>query len=243
MNDWLRECFEKDQLYHLYQPIWDLTNWNILGYESLVRVRQMEFIDIQSLFQTARNENYLYELDTFLIENSIVHFPRIFFRQRLLFLNIFPSTLCNTGFRNYLIRLVESYPFIQKRIVFELNETNCEDWYWGANSFKETISMLKNFGFYIALDDVGSGTCSLEKILELCPDYIKLDRQYAAGLARNRENQQFIIDVMKNLPGDTHVILEGIEKEEDLAKSKLLKIPIGQGFLLGEPQSFELEWR
>jgi len=32
------------------------------------------------------------------------------------------------------------------------------------------------------------------------------------------------------------IILEGIEKEMDLAKAKLLKVPVGQGNLLGKPE-------
>ncbi|WP_044747897.1 EAL domain-containing protein [Bacillus alveayuensis] len=235
MNSLIHRLIEKKQFKHVYQPIWDLTNWKIIGYESLIRVKNQPFVNVELLFKEARKNNCLYELDTAAIENSILYFPRFYFNMRLLFLNIFPSTLRHEQFHSFLTSLVEKYPFIQGRIVFELNETIFEDQYWEIIELQKAVSMLKRYGFSIAFDDVTNNSCTLQKVNELCPDFIKLDREYANGLAENQENQEYITNLINNLPENTVVILEGIEDGKDLAQAKLIKVPIGQGFLLGTP--------
>jgi EAL domain-containing protein (putative c-di-GMP-specific phosphodiesterase class I) len=236
MNNWLKGLMKNNQLVHVYQPIWDLNTWKIVGYESLIRVRNNSFVNVEMLFEGARNNNCLYELDTFAIENAIAGFPRFHFEKYLLFINVFPSTLFHEQFECFLLELVEKYPFIQGRIVFELNETICEERDWDTVKFKQRTSLLKNYRFYIAIDDVGKGICTLEKVNELHPDYIKIDREYANGLAKNQEKQKFLINLINSFPKNIVLILEGVETEIDLAQAMIIGIAIGQGFLLGKPE-------
>jgi EAL domain-containing protein (putative c-di-GMP-specific phosphodiesterase class I) len=213
-----------------------LNTWKIVGYESLIRVRNNPFVNVEMLFEEARNNNCLYELDTLAIENAILGFPRFHFDKYFLFLNVFPSTLFHEQFECFLIELVEKYPFIQERIVFELNEAICEDRYLDAVKFKERTSLLKSYRFDVAIDDVGKGICTLQKVNELHPDYIKLDREYANGLAENQEKQKSLINLINSFPNNIVFILEGVETEIDLAQAKKMGIAIGQGFLLGKPE-------
>jgi EAL domain-containing protein (putative c-di-GMP-specific phosphodiesterase class I) len=45
---------DKRQFEHVYQPLWDLFNWSIFGYESLLRVNGIN--NVEHLFQKAREE-------------------------------------------------------------------------------------------------------------------------------------------------------------------------------------------
>ncbi|MBB5325473.1 EAL domain-containing protein (putative c-di-GMP-specific phosphodiesterase class I) [Anoxybacillus tepidamans] len=232
----VRELLEEKRFGHVYQPIWDLVNWVPFGYEALMRVSNSEIENIEQLFQQARQEGCLYELDTKAIENSIDHFPFSHFHQRLLFVNIYPSTILDERFASFLDQLLTKYPAIKQRVVFEISETDDEKEIWATDAFKEKLQTIKTHGFYVAIDDVGEGAFTFEKMIEIQPDYIKLDRQFAKELAMDRDKQKLISLFVSYCQPKKVLVLEGIEKEIDLAQAKLLQVSIAQGYLLGEPE-------
>lgn len=229
----VRKLINRQQFEHVYQPLWDLFNWSIFGYESLVRVDGVNYVE--HLFQAAREEGCLYEFDLVLLESSISQFPFLEKKGRLLFVNVYPSTVLHHKFEPFLKRIIERFPYAKNRIVFELNETKAEEDIWGDDGLKAAIQTMREYGFYIAIDDVGKGASTLQKIIELQPDYVKLDRYFAQGLASNEEKQK-IVSLLADYCGRKMVlVLEGIEKEVDLAQAKLLRVPAAQGYLLGKP--------
>ncbi|MGJ9458485.1 EAL domain-containing protein [Oceanobacillus sp. CF4.6] len=105
---------------------------------------------------------------------------------------------------------------------------------------KSNISLLKKRGFQIAIDDVGKGSASLKSIIELEPDYLKMDNYFAFDLSVSEQKQEMIKSFMTYCENtNTKFILEGIEKTEDLAVAKDLGVLYGQGFLLGKPTSLK----
>jgi EAL domain-containing protein (putative c-di-GMP-specific phosphodiesterase class I) len=236
----IKELIEEQRFEHVYQPLWDLSNWKIFGYESLIRIVNGGSVhNIEHLFQMAREQGCLYELDTTSIKNSIFHFPFSKQDKKLLFLNIYPSTILHDRFKRFLNDLVAHFPAIEGQIVFELNETKDEEEVWEISELKERIRMIKEYGFYLAIDDVGKGASALQKIIEFQPDYIKLDRYFAKDLAMNKEKQRIVALLASYCQEKIVLVLEGIEKEVDLAQAKLLKVPAAQGYLLGKPHKLE----
>jgi EAL domain-containing protein (putative c-di-GMP-specific phosphodiesterase class I) len=223
---------------HAYQPLWNLENWSIFGYEALIRVTNRNIQNVEHLFQKAREDGYLYEFDTASIKNAVSHFPFSKLNKKLLFLNIYPSTILHDRFKCFLDDLFNQFPAVSGRIVFELNEAKEEEEIWGSAELKERIQMIKNYGFHIAIDDVGRGASTLQKIIEFQPSYIKLDRYFAKDLAANKEKQQIVALLASYCRKKMVLVLEGIEKEVDLAQAKLLRVPAAQGYLLGKPQTF-----
>ncbi|OKO94806.1 hypothetical protein BRO54_1361 [Geobacillus proteiniphilus] len=150
-------------------------------------------------------------------------------------LNVYPSTILHHEFKPFLKRVVERFPYIENRIVFELNETKEEEGIWKDGELKAAIELMRGYGFYIAIDDVGKGASTLQKIIELQPDYVKLDRYFAQGLAANEEKQKMVSLLASYCGRKMVLVLEGIEEEVDLAQAKLLRVPAAQGYLLGKP--------
>ncbi|MCF2649904.1 MULTISPECIES: EAL domain-containing protein [Niallia] len=223
--------------YHVYQPIWNIKKWEIIGYESLFRIANDQEMSIETFFEEAREENHLFELDTFLINNTIENFqslsPR---RKRPLFVNIFPSTILNKGFNMFVSTLIRNFPTMKGKIVFEINETILERALWDMPLFKEGLSILKANQFQIAIDDFGKGVANFQCIMEITPDIIKIDRYFSNNLAFSPEKQKFINHLLNIADEKTKIILEGIEEETDLAMTKVLRVPFAQGFLLGKPE-------
>lgn len=224
------ECFS-----HVYQPIYHLDKWGVLGIESFFRSEF--YANPEHVFQLAKKTNNLYKLDTQSIFKSISKFYNHHkMNDKLLFVNVFPSTLLNPGFFSFLDDLLKQVTITCDQIILEINE---EEKVEDMRSLCKVVSDLRSYGFLIAIDDMGKGESALPKIIELEPDFIKLDRYFSTNLSDSNKKQQFIQLLLNFSNSYSQIILEGIEKPEDLAMAKALGIPFVQGFLLGKPEEIE----
>jgi EAL domain-containing protein (putative c-di-GMP-specific phosphodiesterase class I) len=221
---------------HVYQPMWSLHHWNVFGYEALVRFSDEKLKDIEYVFEQMREEGYLYEVDTLSIYYAIKNMPILFLGNALLFINLYPSTVLHDQFESFIQRLIREFPEYKDKIVFELNETSKEKGIWDIPALKEKVIQLRKDGFKIALDDVGKGVANLEKIINYSPDFIKLDRNFAKDLAFSLEKKSAIECYIRHCGQQIGLILEGIDKEIDLAEAKFINVPFAQGYLLGRPK-------
>lgn len=226
----LDKVMKEKNFHHVCQPLYDLKNWQVFGYEVLIRCELFE--NPEQLFKCAMQHNRLYELDTSSILHATLmndHFSSMWHTKW--FINVYPSTLIHPSFHSILKRLGEaSIP--GKNLVFEINEIGTET---DLELLKRAVKCLKT-KYAVALDDVGKGEATLRAIIELEPDYIKLDRYFSVGLSASAAKQK-LIRTLVEFCRDSNIclVLEGIEESEDLAIAKALGIHVGQGFLLGKP--------
>ncbi|WP_409252026.1 EAL domain-containing protein [Bacillus sp. SCS-153A] len=219
------------KFHHEFQPLWDLQNWKIYGYEGFFR---SEGRNPEEIFSQARKLNYLFELDTSSIQKAIINFP--FWESHHLFLNIYPSTLLHKDWRGFFKGLISKNPRIIGQLILELNETQEEERTWDIPELQKEIIWLTQLGFSIALDDVGKGAASLQKIVEFQPSVVKLDRYFSRELSESVQKQKLVSLLSEYcLEEGILLVMEGIETEIDLALSKKLKVSVGQGYLLGRP--------
>lgn len=223
----LEDIIRKKMFHHVFQPLYALENWDVFGYEALLRCKF--FQNPESLFQLAIEKNRLYDLDCCSIYHALtsVNVQNIKF-----FVNVYPSTMVHPSFPDFLEKL-KSLRFSNQNIVFEINEAEKIS---DMSLFKRAVHYWKDKGYAIALDDYGKGESSLRIIKQLHPDFVKLDRYFAMDLSVSKEKQnviQMLVEMcqQKNI----HLILEGIEEPTDLAIAKALGVHLGQGNLLGRP--------
>jgi EAL domain-containing protein (putative c-di-GMP-specific phosphodiesterase class I) len=98
-----------------------------------------------------------------------------------------------------------------------------------------TLGALKSLGVRISVDDFGTGYSSLSYIGKLPIDELKIDRSFVVDLADNAGAAlvKGIIGLAKAL--GHHVVAEGIETPEQLARLEEDACDVAQGFLLGRP--------
>jgi EAL domain-containing protein (putative c-di-GMP-specific phosphodiesterase class I) len=177
----------------------------------------------------------LYELET----KSIFKLLKTYFSQDriskgLLFINVYPSTISNSGFPVFRKYFSHHFPTLRNKLVFEILET---EQVGSISLMKERIFLLKSLGFQIAIDDVGNGWSSSNIIIELEPNYIKLDHYFSIDLSKSLAKQEMIKFFLQYAEKfNIQVVIEGIEHNSDLATAKRLGIPICQGFLLEKPR-------
>jgi EAL domain-containing protein (putative c-di-GMP-specific phosphodiesterase class I) len=145
-------------------------------------------------------------------------------------INISPTAICD---ERVLARLADH----RGTVVLELTEHDRVDDY---ELVRRCVQQLPE-SVWLSVDDAGSGFASLQHILELDPDYIKLDRSWVMGIDHDVARQALVAGLghFSDRFGCT-LIAEGIETELELATLRQLSAPLGQGFLLGRPVAADL---
>ncbi|MBO1515067.1 EAL domain-containing protein [Metabacillus bambusae] len=230
----IEELIKNNDYFHNYQPIYNISNWKIAGYEGLLRTKK--FPNPEFAFLTAKKEKQLYELDSRSIHKAVITYNAAGFTKTdgYLFLNVFPSTILHANFPLFYKKIITDDNLSCQQIVFEISDLESIT---DLTTLKQKIIELKIQGFLIAIDDIGKGNSDLRAIIELEPEYIKLDRYFSDNLLESKQKQDFIqmfINYSENY--NTKLILEGLENEKDLAVAKSLGITYAQGYILGKPK-------
>jgi EAL domain-containing protein (putative c-di-GMP-specific phosphodiesterase class I) len=224
------QTIDASNFVHLYQPICQIETGEILGYEALVRNKSLNELSPLDIFKQAEQEGKRAYLDSHLLFQAVNSVSYVC--NHTLFLNVFPSTLLEKWFLSWW----DEHFITPAPLVIEISESEpVNDW----ETLKSVINKLRKRGVKIAVDDMGSGYSFFQHWVELNPDYIKLDRYYAAGLAENSLKQRIIKHLTKLFDGYSIIILEGIETEKDLNTAKQLGISYAQGYLLGRPSPWK----
>lgn len=231
----IHKLIETENFTHYYQGLYHLDAWTKIGNETLFR---SEIGNPSVVFQEAKKVNRLYELEVKSIYKAVKNYHSLEKTPKgLLFINICPSTIENIHFPKFIKHLSIQIPIMRHSIVFEILETEQVE---NFSLFKERITYLKNLGYLIAIDDVGKGWSSLNMIIELKPDYIKLDRFFSVHLSCSPLKQEMIRSLLYyGNSSNVKVVLEGMEKEQDFAVAKSLGVKIFQGFLFEKPHPLE----
>ena len=96
--------------------------------------------------------------------------------------------------------------------MIEINETKVQD----NAVLKRFTDTYRKYGFMVALDDVGTGSSNMDRILLVKPNIIKVD----ISLVRNIHNDYFKQGIFKSLVNLCNrigalVVAEGVESEEE----------------------------
>lgn len=119
------------------------------------------------------------------------------------------------------------------RLVLELTEHDGVEDY---DALGAPLAPLRASGMRLAVDDTGSGYSSLQHILNLQPDMIKLDMTLTRGIDADPARRALAAALLsfRNEIGSS-VVAEGIETEAELSTLQALGLGLGQGYLLGRP--------
>lgn len=233
MKQLLREIIENKHFTTLFQPIFSLSNGAVVGYEALTRGPEESVLyNPEKLFESARNENLLWEMELYTRSSAIEKFLSLQ-SDKILFLNVDPDIIKDEKFVKGSTKHLFENMIKQSNIVFEITEkTAIKDYI----EFKKIIENYKTQGYKIAIDDVGAGHSGLTTISEVRPNYIKIDMFLIRDIDKDNFKKS-IVRALVELANNSNLklIAEGIETLDELKTVIELGIPMAQGFLLGKP--------
>ncbi|HWE11267.1 MAG TPA: EAL domain-containing protein [Solirubrobacteraceae bacterium] len=211
-----------------YQPVFELHSSRCIGLEALARFPD-PYSRPDDTFAAAERVGLRAELEGVVVRRALELIPKLAPGQ-FLAVNVSPETLLDEG-----RRAVSVDPRSVARLVVEVTEHAAIAAY---AALRHELRPLRERGLRIAVDDAGAGYASLRHILELRPDFIKLDRWLIDGLADDRARRVAVgsfVSLARELGAS--VIGEGVERAEDLAALRELGLHGAQGYLLGRPST------
>jgi EAL domain-containing protein (putative c-di-GMP-specific phosphodiesterase class I)/CheY-like chemotaxis protein len=208
----------------VFQPIVRLTDLETVGYEALTRFADGTRPDAR--FSEASSLGMGAELEVATM-TAAVEAARSLPDRSWLSLNVSPDVLVGTQeVANVLAR-------VDRPVVLELTEHDpIEDY----DAVRRAVESLPS-DVRISVDDAGSGFASLRHVINLRPDFMKLDRSWVAGLEADLARQALVAGLAHFASRtDCTLIAEGVERDEELGALRELAAELGQGFLLGRPE-------
>jgi EAL domain-containing protein (putative c-di-GMP-specific phosphodiesterase class I) len=215
-----------------FQPIVDLANHRIWGYEALVRGMNGEsaFSILSQVSDASR-----YRFDQAARVMAIETAGRLFAGQDLrLSINFMPNAVYepNACIQKSLAAAKRA-GFPRSNLMFEFTENER----MGDPAHVERIvETYRKLGFWTALDDFGAGYAGLALLSKLQPDLIKIDMELLRDIHLSRAKQVIvagIVGIARAL--DIQVLGEGVESDEELTVLRAAGISLFQGYHFAKP--------
>jgi diguanylate cyclase (GGDEF)-like protein len=242
----ISSVIESGSLSAVYQPIVDLSDGRVLGYEGLVRVpRESTFAHTGALFDAAEAAGRVAELDRAALE-AVLGGTAGIPADVLVSLNVSPRTL-ETGDLNAtaLLAILRRHGVDPRRVILELTE---RDAVREPERLRETLVALQRAGVRVAADDVGAGNAGLRLLSQFQFDVVKIDLSLVQGGSGAGGTADQTLSVLGSLVQmadrlGAMTIAEGVETADQLRTIRDLGIVAGQGYLLGRPgPTHDLTW-
>lgn len=226
----IRAVIEAGQFSMVYQPIWDMRTHEAIGFECLARFAPLPSRPPNEWFAEAAEVGLGTELELAAIQaglGAVASFPL----HLHLAINASVETVLHDGF----LKLIADVPL--ERIVLEITEhTDVEDY----EGLLNVLQPLRQRGLRLAIDDAGAGYSSLKHILNLRPDFIKLDMDLTRHIDLDPARRALASALIAFADDtDSCIIAEGVETASELATLKALGVQQAQGYFLGRPMPLE----
>lgn len=229
-----RRLINEELVTYHFQPIIDAKDGSVFAYEALMRVDLPTLHSPADVLRLAREENCLHEVEriTFFrassayqtLENAGKVVP-----SALLFVNSIASQYLTP---DELLEYSARYASILPRIVIEITEEGVLD--PKALRIKQTI---RGSSGAFALDDYGSGYSNERSLLELSPNYIKIDLSIIRDIDTDANKRKIVSNTVSYAhQRGMKVVAEGLETADEVRTVLSLGVDLLQGFFLAMPQ-------
>jgi len=226
----LKRILNEELITPYFQPIYSMETHLPYGLEALSRPQTGGLIDnAEFLFKTALILDMYSELEILCWKKAVNTWKKVSNRGKL-FLNCTPYFIESGRLDKDFLTDLNINP---ESIVLEITERTAIR---KQAAFIDQLNSLRDLGVSIAVDDVGSGFASLDTVVEIRPDIVKIDRHLVSDL-HNDELKYNIMNAVISFCKKSKImtVAEGIEFEEELDIVSELGVDAVQGFLVGKP--------
>jgi EAL domain-containing protein (putative c-di-GMP-specific phosphodiesterase class I) len=238
-TDWnLQRVLDERAVTTLYQPLVSIKRRAVLGYEALSRgvlPGAEAFIPPAVLFGMAGDSAARLALDRLCRDRAMQGFTALHRQRRdlVLSLNMDVSVL-DQGIvgTNYLLEQARRWGLNPNNVVLEILEADVED----TEALIAFTRAYRSYGFLIAIDDIGTGHSNLERVAQVRPEIIKIDRSLISGV-HSEFHKQEVTKALVNMAQKTGalVVAEGVETEQEAMCLLQMGIDVFQGWFFARP--------
>lgn len=239
VEDHMEKALANGEFVMYLQPKYRIPDHEIVGAEALVRWIQPEkgIVSPADFIPVFERNGFITKMDAYIweqacktirswIDNGIEPLP--------ISVNVSRLHLKDNLFVDVLNRLVEQYQIPKRYLEIELTET------YDEAGVCEGITLLKENGFTLLMDDFGSGYSSLNTLKDTQFDVIKIDRGFLQDFIGSERGQKIVehtIHMTKSIGLD--LVAEGVETREQAMFLMDCGCDIAQGFYYARPMEVE----
>jgi EAL domain-containing protein (putative c-di-GMP-specific phosphodiesterase class I) len=213
-----------------FQPIVDIRERRIYGYEALVRGLNGESAGVMLSRVTDETR---YAFDQACRVKAIEMAARLGLDRRLS-INFMPNAVYHAeACLKLTLDAAREFGFPAELITFEFTE---DEQIIDRAHLMSIVSTYRRYGFRTALDDFGSGFAGLSLLADFQPDVLKIDRCLVSNIDADHPRQAIVAGILatSRLLGML-VIAEGVERREELETLRAMGVTHYQGFLFARP--------
>jgi diguanylate cyclase (GGDEF)-like protein/PAS domain S-box-containing protein len=236
----LRRAIGAGQLSVVYQPLFELAPYRLVGFEALARWMHPERGPISPavFIALAEESGHIEALTAWVIDEAAGqlaqwHKARACLPMLNMHVNISGRDLGNAALVPLVRDTLLKHSLAPQQLTLEITETTL----MGKLAVAlDALNALRDLGVKFSIDDFGTGYSSLAYLSTLPIDSLKIDRSFVIGMHEQPQNIEIVRAVLtlgRSL--GKKIIAEGIETAEQLAALKEIGVPVGQGYLLSRP--------
>ncbi|MFK8183929.1 MAG: EAL domain-containing protein [Phormidesmis sp.] len=235
----------KSGLFLMYQPIHQVDNQKLSGFEALLRWRHPEkgLLSPTEFIPIAEETGLIVPLGAQILREALMQLQH--WQQRYpdgekltMSVNLSIRQLQEPDFLTMVRSLLQTLRVEPSTIKLEITESLLMQ---GGESGFETLNQLRDLGVSLSLDDFGTGYSSLSYLHRFPINTLKIDRSFIQKLEFGGSGFKIvrsIVELAHSLGMD--VIAEGVETKQQLYHLQQLSCEMVQGYLLSPPISASL---
>lgn len=242
----IREAIEWQEFIPFYQPIIQLENESLKGFEALARWQSKKrgFVFPNDFIPLAEETNLVQAIDLQIVKKACEQLKT--WQEKLLredlyvSCNLFCSQFFNASLPDDIEKILINTGLKPEHLRVELTERALLE---NTGIVLTNMKALKRLGVKILLDDFGTGYSSLSYLHRFPIDVLKIDRSFITNV-HEHENNKAIIKTIIDLAANLNMVTvgEGIENSEDALLLQKMDCLYGQGYYYAKPmQASDME--
>jgi EAL domain-containing protein (putative c-di-GMP-specific phosphodiesterase class I) len=235
----LRAALETNQYVLVYQPIYELDDLTLLGFEALIRwehptlgtISPCEFVPI------LESTGQIVEVGRWVLDEACQQIARWRAKNPSLTMavNVSAIQLDRDSIVDHVREALRATGLEASALTIEITETALMN---NVDATARRLRALKGLGVQVAIDDFGTGYSSLAYLQQFPVDCLKIDRSFTNAIASSREGDALLhtlVQLGKVL--GLRTLAEGVETGEQVTHLRDERVDAVQGFLLSRPVS------
>ncbi len=234
----LRNALDEDRFVLHYQPIVDLVDHRIVGFEALVRLLDEagKLVPPHDFISVAEETGLVVPMGTWVLQEAcrtIAELRRTTGLPLSVSVNVSPNQAARSDLSEVVSSALAGAELHESALCIELTESALLE---ADDSTLLQLNDLRARGIQIALDDFGTGYSSLSYLRNFPVSHLKVDRSFVAGIGV-RKGDLAIVRAVTGLARDLGIgcVAEGIETSAQLSEVTALGARFGQGYLFSRP--------
>jgi len=240
LDNALRDALSNNELFLVYQPLIDLKNATVIGFEALMRWNNKKLGSVNPIdfIPLAEENGLILQMGEWALEEAcrqLKKWQQQGLNELTVAVNISGRQFRQTCLPEVIAKVLKNTGLQSKYLELELTESLLIE---NIGHVVDTMYLLKDMGTKLVIDDFGTGYSSLSYLKQFPVDKLKIDRSFIAEMASN-ENDAAIAKAIINLGHSLNIqiVAEGIETEYQKDFLMTHGCDFAQGYYFKQPDT------